>query len=71
MNTVSRTISGGIIFAFGALTIYRTLAASIDLFSLIFGLALGVFTCGVGVYLFFHKNEDKIEEIKSRENKEE
>lgn len=71
MNTVSRTVSGSIIFAFGALTIYRILVASVDLFSLIFGLAVGIFTCGVGVYLFFHKNEDAIEEIKSRKNSKE
>jgi len=65
MNTVSRTISGIVIFAMGLFIVAATLIDSSDTFTLVLGLAWGVFIAGVGIYLFFNKKEDDIEEIKN------
>lgn len=67
MSVVSRTLSGIALFAFGAFIIYQTVTEGTDIWSFVWGLAWGVFLCGIAVYLFLNKKEDEIEEIKSRE----
>jgi len=66
-NTLSRTISGIVAFGFGVLIIYLTVRAGYDVWSKVWGVFSGGFIGAVGVYLFFNKKEDDIEEIKNKE----
>ena len=65
MNIVSRTISGTVIFALGLFVVLATISDTPDFWSLVWGVAFGTFISGVGVYIFFNKKEDNIEEIKN------
>lgn len=57
MNTISRIISGLLIVVLGFSFIFKS---DSDIFAIIFGF----FLLGLGVFLFFNKKEDQIEEIK-------
>jgi uncharacterized membrane protein HdeD (DUF308 family) len=67
MNTVSRTISGVIAFLVGLFVIIVTLSERLDPWSMVWGLGWGATVAGVGIYLFFNKKEDEIEEIKNNQ----
>ena len=67
MNTISRTISGVVAFAIGLFVITAVVtdaSEGLGLWSIVWGMGSGVLFCGVGVYLFFNKKEDDIDEIK-------
>lgn len=62
MNTVSRTITGVLLGLLGAaIAISSYLDRSEDW---PWSIAMGVLFIGLGVYIFFNKKEDDIEEIK-------
>jgi len=64
MNTVSRTISGVIAWGMGLLVVFGAIRNESNIWSLSWGVVVGVFLFGIGVYLFFHKKEDDIEKVK-------
>lgn len=62
MNTTSRTVTGVALWILGGfISVSSYLDKSEDW---LFGIAVGVFFFGVGVYIFFNTKEDEIEEIK-------
>jgi uncharacterized membrane protein HdeD (DUF308 family) len=67
MNTISRIITGTALFILGVVIIVATLSESQDVLSGVWGVISGLCTGGVGVYVFFNKKEDDIEEIKNSE----
>ena len=70
MNTVSRTISGAVIFLVGVVIAYESITDSLDVWSQLWGIGFGLGVCAIGVYLLLHTNEDKIEEITHKEESE-
>lgn len=64
MNTFSRIISGIVAIIIGVFVIAVAIADGADTWSVVWGVAWGLFVSGIGIYLFFNKNEDTIEEIK-------
>lgn len=63
MNTVSRTITGAVIVVIGMsmlVAVTRT-----DEADTLVGLLASVFFIGVGVYIFFNRHEDDVEEVDS------
>jgi hypothetical protein len=68
MNTVSRVLSGTGALGLGAVVIWATVSEGADFWSLVWGVLWGVLIGGVGVYIFFNKQEDEIEQIKDYED---
>ena len=62
---MSRKIIGIIIFSVGLFLIWGTLGETVDAWSALWGIFWSLLISGVGVYIFFNKKEDAIEEIKS------
>lgn len=58
MNTLSRTITGGAMIIVGLILI------CVAFFKVIWVLIYGVPILIIGLFIFFNKKEDKIEEIK-------
>ena len=63
MNNTSRTITGTILFLMGL--IITIISSFTSFIFLIYGIPLMI----VGVFIFFNKKEDQIEQIKSYSNK--
>lgn len=61
MNLISRTISGGVIFLFGAYLLYVSLFTEVE--SSLWGAIWGLAVICLGGYIFFNKKEDDIEQI--------
>lgn len=59
---MSRTISGIALGALGAFILYATVMDREE--GWIWGAVWGVILIGLGIYTFFNKKEDEIEEIK-------
>lgn len=65
MNTLSRTITGTVIAIFSVwLIVFGGFisASGVDYTAILMGIAF----LGVGIFIFFNKNEDKIEQIKKK-----
>ena len=62
---MSRKIIGIIVFSVGLFLIWGTLDDAIDTLPALWGLFWSLLISGIGVYIFFNKKEDAIEEIKS------
>jgi len=63
MNLVSRTITGIFMIIFGLVFM------GISFFTKFSFLISGIFLVIIGIFIFFNKKEDKIEEIKRRKEK--
>ena len=63
MNNTSRTITGTILFLMGL--IITIISSFTSFIFLIYGIPVMI----VGVFIFFNKKEDQIEQIKSYSNK--
>ena len=64
MNTTSRIITGISTTLFGLFLIVWVLSSFENFWMLVYGIPLFI----AGIFIFFNKKEDDIEEIKSREN---
>ena len=62
---MSRKIIGIIVFIIGLFIIWSTLDEAIDAWSALWGLFWSLLISGAGIYIFFNKKEDTIEEIKN------
>lgn len=62
MNTISRTITGIVAIAFGLFLSWLGVAK--DPWVLIYGVPIVI----IGLFIFFNKKEDEIEEIKSKKD---
>ncbi len=63
MNTTSRTITGIVTTIFG---LYVTYASFLDKTEgWLWGIGSGIFFIIIGIFIFFNKKEDDIEEIKN------
>lgn len=62
MNKMSRTVTGVMATLLGLFLIVLSILK--DLWILIYGIPILI----IGVFIFFNKKEDEIEEIKSRKN---
>ncbi len=62
MNTISRTITGILATLLGLYLIALSILE--DPWILIYGIPILI----IGIFIFFNKKEDKIEEIKARED---
>ncbi len=67
MNLVSRTLAGGAMIIIGVLLIAIPLL--INHLGLLAFWIYGIPVLVIGIFLFFNKKEDKIEQIKSRGGK--
>jgi len=65
MNVISRTITGVIMIIIGLILILTTFLVVSSFPLLFFGIPLLI----IGFFIFFNKNEDKIELISERRNK--
>lgn len=63
MNTISRTITGILAMLLGLFLIILSIFK--ELWLLIYGIPIFI----IGIFIFFNKREDDIEEIKGRKNK--
>ena len=62
---MSRKIIGIIVFSVGLFLVWGSLDGEADAWSVFWGLLWSLPISGAGVYIFFNKKEDAIEEIKS------
>jgi uncharacterized membrane protein HdeD (DUF308 family) len=63
MNTTSRTLAGGALLLLGLILGYNSFTSS-DAFWVL--LIYGILLMAIGIFIIFNKNEDKIEEVKSK-----
>jgi uncharacterized membrane protein HdeD (DUF308 family) len=68
MNTVSRTVSGIAAFLLGLYIIVSVLREQPEGFVTVYGVGWGILIAGIGVFLFFNKKEDDIEQIKDNQD---
>lgn len=64
MNTISRTITGGVLVVLGV-AIVVTAIQSVGTDALV-PVVLGVLIAGIGGYIFFNTSEDTIEEVDTK-----
>ena len=62
MNTLSRTVTGILSTLLGVGGIILSLRAP-TLLDLSIGVVMGIFFVSIGIYIFFNRTEDSIEEV--------